>query len=170
MKISGGLIGQNEFRTGDDGARDSHQLLLTAGKLARIKVSFSYDLKSIQRVGYECRSFVLADFAIRERDLEVFIYRQIIQQVVLLEHEADLLVAQSGALFGFEMMHCGVVKEIFSGPSMIMHSKDVQERRFSGTRRAHDRDKLAFGDVEVDVAKNIEKPSLSQGVTAFNIV
>src|SRR5438309_8617589 len=105
MEISGGLIRQNHFWTGNNGAGDADQLLLAAGKLARIQIPLCYHLKAVERVRHHRRPLALADFSIRQRDLEVFVNGQIIEQMILLKNEADLIIAESAALFRLQMMN-----------------------------------------------------------------
>src|SRR5262245_7214008 len=95
--------------------------------------------------------------AIRQRNLEVLVNREIVEQVVLLKDEADLLVPERGALLWLQMMHCAFAQRIFTLPAVIVHPKDVQKCRFTSARRTHDRNKFALGDVKIDIAQNIEK-------------
>src|SRR5947209_5308543 len=132
MKISGRLVREDQFRIGDDGARDPDELLLAAGKLARKQIFLRDDLKAIKSVGDNCRALVLAYLSIGKRNLEVFVNRQIIEQMILLEDEADMFVAQGAALFRFQMMNGGVVEKIFARPTVIVHAKDVQQCGFAG--------------------------------------
>ena len=52
---------------------------------------------------------------------------------------------------------------------MIVHAQDVQQRRFARAGRPHDRDKVAFLDIQVDVAQDVKKLLFCQGITAFQI-
>ena len=117
MEVAGRLVGQNEFRFGDDRARDADQLLLAAGELARVKILFPDDREAIEGIGDERGAFRFAVAPIGERDVEVLVNRQVIEQIVVLENETDLLVAQGGALFWLEAMDGGFVEEIFAGPA-----------------------------------------------------
>ena len=110
------------FGLGDDGARDADQLLLAAGELARIKILFSDDLKAIERVGDQRGALRFAVAAIGERDVEILVNRQVIEQVVVLEDEADLLVAQVVRSFGFRRWIGGFIEEIFAGPAEVVHA------------------------------------------------
>ena len=169
MQISGRLVRQNQFWVGDDRASDADQLLLSAGKLPRIQILFRYDLKTVERVRYSRLALVLADLSIGERNLEIFINRQIVEQMILLENETDLFVAQRGSFFGFQMMNGRFIQKIFAAPSVVVHAENVEQRRFASAGWAHDRNEFAFGYVDVDVAQHVEKFSVSEGVTAFEI-
>ena len=44
---------------------------------------------------------------------------------------------------------------VLAGPRAVVHAEDVQQRRLAGARRPHDRDELAFLDVDVDAAQHV---------------
>ena len=113
-------------------------MLLPAGKLARIQVFFADDLKTIERVAHQRGAFTLTIMPVGERNIEVLVNGQIVEQMILLEDEADLFVSQGGALFCLEMMHRRLIKKIFARPPVIVHPEDVQKGRFAGARWTHD--------------------------------
>src|SRR5690349_2576858 len=152
MQVSGWLIGQQKFRLGNNGAGYPDQLLLPPRKLARIQIFLADDLKTVERVRHQSGAFALTIMSIGKRNIEVFVNRQIVEQVILLKNEPDLLVPQSGALLRFQVMHCGLVEKIFARPAMIMHPENVQESRFARAGGAHYGNKIAFSDFEIDVA------------------
>ena len=53
MQVSGWLIGQNQLRVGNHRARNSHQLLLAAGKLIWIEVLLAHHIEAIERVAHD---------------------------------------------------------------------------------------------------------------------
>ena len=69
------------FGLGDDRACDADQLLLAAGKLARIKILFPDDVEAIERVGDDRGALAFAVRAIGERDVEVLVDRQVVEQM-----------------------------------------------------------------------------------------
>src|SRR5688572_28097709 len=101
MEVAGRLVGQDEPRAGDHGARDSHQLLLAAGELRRIEVLLGHDPEAVERIGDQRLSLVLPDVAVGQRQVEVLGNREVVQQVIALEHEAD------GALLEVETLLAG---------------------------------------------------------------
>src|SRR6266850_4760639 len=90
--------------------------------------------------------------------------------MILLKDKADLLVAKRRALLRFKMMNGGIVKEIFARPAVVMHAEDMEERRFAGTGRTHDRNKLAFGNVEIDIAQDVKEFPFREGMAAFEVL
>ena len=99
MQISRWLIGKQKFGLGDDGAGYANQLLLPAGKLARIQVLFADDLKTIERVAHQRGAFTLTIMPVGERNIEVLVNGQIVEQMILLEDEADLFVSKVARSF-----------------------------------------------------------------------
>src|SRR5207302_8214167 len=105
----------------------------------------------------ERRSLAVVELSIGQWNLEVFVDRQIVEQMILRKNKPDLLVAKRGPLFRFQMMNRGLVEKIFAAPTVVVHSEDVKQRRFSGAGGSHHRDEFAFGDPDVHVAQNIKE-------------
>src|SRR5439155_1621265 len=82
--------------------------------------------------------------------------------MILLKNETDLLVAQCRSLFWFQMMRCSSVEKVFTGPAVIVHSQNVQQRRFACAGRTHDRDEVAFLNLQIDLAQNVKELFLRQ--------
>src|SRR5262245_193527 len=95
--------------------------------------------------------------AIGQRDLEVLVHREIVEQMVLLKDETDLFVPQRGALLWLQMMNGSFVQKIFALPAVVVHPENVQQSRFTSARWSHDRNKFAFGDVQIDIAQDVKK-------------
>src|ERR1700693_3517639 len=77
------------------------------------KSFFATILEPFQRVGDDRGAFGLADLSVGERDLEVLVNRQVVEQMILLEDETDIFVAERRTLLGFQMMDGGVLEKIF---------------------------------------------------------
>src|SRR5258705_10381973 len=52
-------------------------------------------------------------------------------------------------------MNRSLVEKVFTSPRLIVHTEDVEESRFTRTRRTHDRNKLTRLNVEIDSAQDI---------------
>src|ERR1051325_2236272 len=98
MQVARRLVGENQTRVRDYCARDADQLLLSAGKLSRIQILLTDDLKSIERVADDRFAILAAHVSIRERQFEIFEHSLIVQQVIALKDEADVLVTKFRAL------------------------------------------------------------------------
>ena len=80
------------FGIRDDGARDGDELLLSARELAGIQVLLADDVEPIEDVADHAVAIGFLDVAVRQRHVEVLVHRQVIEQVIALEHEADVLL------------------------------------------------------------------------------
>src|SRR5438067_8360613 len=170
MQVSSGFICEQKFRSGDDRPGNADQLLLATRKLAWIQIFFTDDLETVEHVGYECGALACAVPAIRQRYIEILVNREIVEQMILLKHETNLLVAQCRSLFRFQMMRCGSVEKVFTGPAVIVHSQNVQQRRFACAGRAHNRDEVAFLNLQIDLAQNVKELFLRQRIAAFDVL
>src|SRR5207237_10548736 len=101
---------------------------------------------------------------------EIFVDRQTVEQITLLQNKTDLLVAQRRALFRLQMMDGRLVEKIFAIPAVVVHSEDMEQGRFPGAGWSHHRNEFAFRDFDVDIAQNIKKLSVRERITAFEIV
>src|ERR1041384_809580 len=102
MKIARRLVRENQTRISDYCARDADQLWLSTGKLGRIEILLTDDLKSIERVADDRLAILPTHVSIRERQLEILEHRLIVEQVVTLKDEADVFVPQFSALLGLQ--------------------------------------------------------------------
>src|SRR6266513_2639032 len=53
------------------------------------------------------------------------------------------------------MMHLGFIEKIFTAPAVVVHPEDVQERRLPSARWTHDRNEVAFLDIQIDLAQDV---------------
>ena len=155
VQVAGRLVGQDDRRLRDERARDGDQLLLSAGELRRVEVLLADDLEAVEHVADQAVALLLLDVAIGERHVEVFVHRQVVQQVIGLEHEADVLLLQVGAVALAQRVNRLAVQEVLAGPRGVVHAQDVQQRRLAGAGRPHDRDELAGLEVERHAAQHV---------------
>src|SRR6266567_822751 len=90
--------------------------------------------------------------------------------MVLLKNKTNLLVAQRGTLLRFQMMNGRFVEKIFAAPTVVVHSKNVEQRRFAGAGGSHHRNELALRNLDIDVAQDVEKSSFCQRIRALEVV
>src|SRR6185437_7249794 len=72
-----------------------------------------------------------AHLAIGERQLDVFVHREITNQVEALEDETDLLVADACAVGKVEALHRLAVQDIGAVGRRVEEADDRQQRRFA---------------------------------------
>ena len=101
---------------------------------------------------HDLRDFLLAlgggDIQIAKWQFDVLIHIEFIDQVEALEHEADVALAELGALLFLEAAHFGAEEFIGTAGGIVQQAQNVQQRGFAAARRAHDGDELAVLDFE----------------------
>src|SRR5579872_6290647 len=168
MQVPGGFVCQDQLGVPHHRPRHTHQLLLPAGELAGIQVLLAHNLETVQRLRHHGRALVPRDVAVGERHVQVFVDRQIVQQVIALKDEADVLPVQLGPLLAIELVHDMVEEVELARPGVIQHAKNAEQRGLPRPRRPHDGDEFARLDVHIDAAQYIShaRPGL---VSAFHI-
>src|SRR5579863_5140816 len=75
--------------------------------------------------------------------------------MVLREYETDVPASERGARFDRERMDGGTGQVVLPCPSAVEDAEHVEERGFSGSRRAHDGHEVPALDVERDAAQHV---------------
>jgi hypothetical protein len=86
-----------------------------------------------------------------------------------LENEADLFVSKRSAFLRFQGVNANVVEEIFAAPGVIVHSKDVEQRRFARARWTHDGNEVAFVHLQVDVAEDVKEFAFRERIKTLEV-
>ena len=82
------------------------------------------------------------------RYVEVFVNREVVQQMVLLEHKADIPLVQFHAVLGLHFVN-GFREEVkLALPTAVEHSKDRQQGGLACAGRPHDGDEVSLLDVQ----------------------
>ena len=123
----------------------------------------------VERVADDRIAPGLVHVPIGKRDVEVLVNGQIVEQMVVLENETDLLVPKRGAFLWLQGVNRDVVEEIFAAPGVIVHSEDVEQRRFARAGRPHDGNEVAFVHLQVDVAQDVKEFALRERIKAFEV-
>ena len=90
-----------------------------------------------------------------ERQLDVFVNREIADQIEALEDEADLLVADARPLGEIQVLRRVAVQRIAAAGGRIEQPDDRQQRRFAAARRAGDGDVFALVDLHMDAGQRM---------------
>ena len=90
--------------------------------------------------------------------------------MITLKDEPNLFIAQSGALFCFQQVDGGVPEEIFARPSVIVHAEDIKKGRFASAGWPHDRDEIALGYIQIDIAEDVKELSFGQRINSFDML
>src|SRR6476660_2213052 len=148
VQVARRLVGEDERRLGHDGARDPHQLLLAARQLRGIEILLADDVEAVEDIGDTRGALAPDDASIVERHAEILCDCQVVEQMVLLEHEPDLLTRPGLALADGHCVYRTSAEEILPREHGIEHAENGEEGALAGARRSHDRHELAGGDVE----------------------
>src|SRR5256886_920749 len=95
--------------------------------------------------------------AVDERQLDVLDGVESREEVVRLEHEADVLVPDRGELVVGELADVLAGEHVRPAVSDVETPEHVHQRGLPRTGRSHDRDELAGPDVEVDAAQRVHR-------------
>ncbi len=84
---------------------------------------FAYDLKAVQDVADDAVAFAFFDVAIGQRDVEVLVNGERIQQMIALKDEAEVFLIQLHAVFLVELVDGMLDQVVFAGPGAVVHAK-----------------------------------------------
>ncbi len=93
--------------------------------------------------------------AIGQRQLDVFENGEVADQVKALEDEADLAIADAGAIRKRKIRDLGSLERIAAARWCVEQAKDGEQGRFAAARRTRDRHILALANVEVDAGERV---------------
>ena len=97
VQAAGGFVGENQLGLSNHGAGNGDELLLSAGELVRIQRFLADDLEAVKNIRHHPFAFGLLNIAVGKRQIEIFRDSEIIEQVILLEDEADVFFVQLDA-------------------------------------------------------------------------
>ena len=96
---------------------------------------------------------IAAETREQQRQLHVFKRRQHRDEIEGLKNKADVLIPPVGKLRLVELRHVHPLHETFAARGPVNARDDVQQSGFAGTRRPHQREKLARRDVEGELVE-----------------
>src|SRR5262245_4542639 len=111
-------------------------------------------MKAVERVAYHAGALCRLDITVRQRNVEVLVYGQVVDQMIALKHKADVLLVQFHPLLRLHLMNGTVEKIEFAGPGAVEHTQDAQQRRFSRAGRTHDGNEFALLDLRINAAED----------------
>src|SRR5439155_19447056 len=127
---------------------------LAARELPREETLLGDNPEPVERVGDERVALTLLDVAVRQRHIEVLGHGEIVEQVVLLEHEADVLLVERHAVLGLHLVHGMIEEAVLARPVAVEHAEHGEQRGLPRPGWAHDGDELARGDVDRDLPQD----------------
>ena len=149
VEVTRRLVGQDDFRVGDDGAGNGHTLLLATAELLRIVLRTMGNLHAVEGPVHTLHPFADGHAGIEQRQFDVLEHRQFVYQVEALEDEAQVTVAQVGAVVLLPSGHFLPHEPQFTRGRIVQQAHDVEQRGLATARRAHDGYKLTRIDFQV---------------------
>src|SRR6478672_10406341 len=115
VKVAGRLVGEQDRRPVDQGARDGDPLALAAGELVGHVGHARAEPHLLERLLRPLLALGAGESGVDQRQLDVVQGVGAREQVEGLEDEADLLVADAGELGVVELLDGGVVQDVAAG-------------------------------------------------------
>ena len=129
VEVAGGLVGEQDARVVDEGARDGDALLLAAGELRGGVVHALFEADEADELERAAADLGVGQrrVVVGRRHHDVLERRGARQQVEVLKDEADAVVAQAGALVGVEPGDVAAVNPVLAAAGVIQAAEDVQQ-------------------------------------------
>lgn len=162
VEVSRGFVREDGAGGVDEGAGDGDALLFPAGEFGRFVGCPFFESEEFEQGGGFAGGFAAAVAFDPGGDADVFESGEFRQEVMELENEADVAVAESGELAGRVAGDIFAVVEDFAAVGGVERAEDVEKGAFAGTAGAGDGDHFTVGDDEVDAAQDAE------GAVAFD--
>jgi hypothetical protein len=150
IEVAGRFIGQDVLRIVREAARDAGALLLAAGKLRRPMIEAMSEPDERGKVAAVSAALGRDVALVIERRLDVFLHRELRDQVVGLEDEADARGSDGGELVVVERGDIILTEEETPACRLIEAAEQIEQSTLAGAGRSHDGDVVALRDVEVD--------------------
>ncbi len=155
VKISGGLISEENHGIANERACHRDALLLPTGKLCRIMLGTMSHLDAFEGV----LDFFLAlgggHAAIGERKFDVFVDGEIADEVEGLENEPDFAIANAGAVAELEAGDGLTVEGVVPFRRRIEKAENGKEGRFAAAGGTGNGKIFAFLDFEIDGVQGV---------------
>src|SRR5438477_4978845 len=148
VEIASRLVGEQERRVGDYGARDGHSLLLPAGELARVVLLAVAEGDDPERRHHVIAALLFRQVREQQRQFDVLERGQDGNQVVQLKDESDVPCAPCGERALRETADLGLADANGATSGPIDSGKQVEQRRLARTRRSHQTKKIPLGHAD----------------------
>ena len=153
VKVAGRLIGEHHLGLGHKRPGDADALLLAARHLARVMAETMAEPDPCEHATRRTFALFLGHAAEHQRHCHVFERGQIGQQVVRLEYEAKMLLAEGRQLTLVEFAD-GYAADSHAAARRFFHAGQlVEQRGFAGAGFAENAADLALRDTEIDTVK-----------------
>ena len=143
VEVAGRLVAHEDRRAVDERPGDRHALLLAAGELGGMVVEPVGQADALERLTGTFAPLAGGDPpGIDHRQFDILQRRRPRQEVEVLEYEAEVAIADRGALVLRERHHLPAVEPVAPGTGAVETAECVHERRLPRPRRADEGDIL----------------------------
>src|ERR1700682_2468467 len=149
VEVPGRFIGEEDCRVGHECPGDGDALLLPAREFVG-QVAGAFQQTDRFERGHRPLAPLQVVARVNERHLDVVYRTRARNQVVGLEDEADLSIANPGQLVVGQCRHVVAIEDVAAGRWLVEAADQVHQRAFARTGRSHDGDELALRDMERD--------------------
>src|ERR1017187_1343531 len=156
IERAGGLVREEEGGPVREGPGDRDALLLAARELCGKDVGLLGDPDLLEHLHRAPAALLARDAGVKQWELDVAEDGRLRQEVVALEYEADLLVADACERATRQTLDGLPVESVAAGGAGVEAAQDRHERRLPGARRPDERHELAFLDDHVDPAQGVD--------------
>ena len=151
VQSAGGFVGEDDRRVAHQSPCDGNALLLAAGKLVWQVLELVAQTHLFQHIPGQLVALGAGDVGVDQRHLHVFQKVQPGQKVILLEDEAQHLVAHIRQLIPVHLAHIPAIEPVDAVGGDVQTADDVHAGGLARTGLAHDGHKLPLLDLHRDV-------------------
>ena len=157
VEVARRLVGEDDRRVADEGAGDGHPLALAAGERPGTVHRPRRETDRLERVGRPGQAAPAGDARVQQPVGDVLQRAQPLDEVELLEHEADAAAAHGGEAAVAEAADVDAVDADRAARRLLQRADDVHQRRLAGPGRTDDDDELALLDAQVDAVERRDR-------------
>ena len=165
--LSSAPVGSSASRMRGFVMSDGGALLLAAGDLVGVFFQKLADAERFRNIDEAGAHFIVALAREDEREIDVILKRERVEQVELLKHEPEMIAAERGGLALADLGKVPPVEQHRAGGGLVERGENVQKRRFAAAALAHDGDILALVHGEIDVAERLDRIAAEAGLIYF---
>ena len=166
VEVAGGLVGQQDLRMVHVGAGDGHALLLAAGQLVRVVAFLAGQTDRLQHLRHQGANRGAAGADHLQREGHVLPDRLVVEQLVVLEHEADRPPV-------LRHLTVGQTAQVVAGHAdlavrrLLLAQEQAQQRGLARARCTHQKHEVAAFHVQRDV---VERGTRAPGVDLADMI
>ena len=157
IQVTRCLVGKNHGRIVHQCSGDGYTLHLSTRHLVALMIESLAQSYSLQSFDGTLLAFFCADGRIvHQWQLYILYARGLRQEIVVLEDEANLAVAQDSSVVAAHLAHAHAIQVIFTLGRGVEAAQLVEQGGFAGTRLTHNGDELALVDLEAYAFQGVD--------------